>query len=81
MARGGIKGYYVLLTGAKKILSDDTNESKFSALKLINFTAYNELIIAQVLSGYGCSKANKYGDARLSWTKISKKTANHRGSQ
>ena len=41
MARDGIKGYHVLLKGAKKILADDAEktEIKYSALKLINLTA------------------------------------------
>ena len=49
MARSEIKGYHVLITGAKKILADDADktEIKHYALKLINLTAYNELILAQ----------------------------------
>ena len=50
MAGSGIKGYHVLLTGAKKIPADDadkTQEKLFYALKLLNFTAYNKLIIYQ----------------------------------
>ena len=50
MARTGMKGYPDLLTGARKILSDEAEkivEKVISALKLLNFTAYNELILAQ----------------------------------
>ena len=50
MARTRIKGYHVLLTGAKKILADDSDETKYKEVpspKLINFTAYNELILAR----------------------------------
>ena len=50
MARSGIKGYHILLTGTKKILADDadeTQEKEISALKLVNFKAYNELILSQ----------------------------------
>ena len=49
MARSVIKGYDVLLTGDKKILADDTDETKVtrnSESKLRNNKAYNELIIA-----------------------------------
>ena len=46
--RAEIKGCDVLLTGDKKILADDTDEKKgVSDLKLLNKTAYNELIPAQ----------------------------------
>ena len=57
MARSGIKGYHVLLTGVKIITSDDKDETNYrkrireekeiTELKLLNFTAYNELILAQ----------------------------------
>ena len=50
MKIAGIKGDHVLLTGAKKIPADDADETKekyISALKLLNFTAYNDLIPAQ----------------------------------
>ena len=50
MARYVIKGYHVLITGAKKILADDadkTEDKEFSALNLLNFTSYNELILSQ----------------------------------
>ena len=82
MEGAGIKGYHVLLTGAKKIRTDDadkTQEKEISALKLFNSTAYNELILAQ--EEMVCfqifeevnKKSNKYGDARIAWTKISRK--------
>ena len=50
MAGYGIKGYYVIITGDKKILTyvtGETKEKEVAAIKLLNFTAYNELIIAQ----------------------------------
>ena len=49
MARAGIKGYHFLLTGAKKIPDYDADKQKkdISALKLLNFTVYNNLILAQ----------------------------------
>ena len=50
MTGAGIKGYHVLLTGAKKIPADDKYEileKEIAKLKLLNFTAYNELILAQ----------------------------------
>ena len=50
MSRSGIKGHHVLLTGAKKIHYDDaykTQEKEIAALKLLKFTAYNELTLAQ----------------------------------
>ena len=50
MTIAGIKGYHVLLTGAKKIPADDADKTKekyISSLKLLNFTADNELMIAQ----------------------------------
>ena len=45
-----INGYHVLLPGAKKIMADDadkTEEKYISALKLLNLTAENELVLAQ----------------------------------
>ena len=50
MARSVIKGYQVLLTGAKKILDGDTEkrkEKEIAALELLNFTDYADLILAQ----------------------------------
>ena len=50
MVISGIKGYHVLLTGDKKIPADDADKAKgkyISALKLLNFTAYNEMIPPQ----------------------------------
>ena len=50
MARSGIKEYHVLITGNKKIPEDDadkTQEKDIAAPKLLNFTAYNDLIHAQ----------------------------------
>ena len=76
----GIQGYHVLLIGAIKILEDDADEAqeKKTALKLIKFTAYNELILAQKYTvcfqiiEEAKTKANNYGDARLAWTKLSR---------
>ena len=50
MARYGIKGYHVLLICAKNISADDvgkTQEKEISTLKLLNFTAYNEITLTQ----------------------------------
>ena len=50
MAKSGIKGYHVLLAGVKKIWAGDadkTKEKEIAALKLLKFTAYSELILAQ----------------------------------
>ena len=50
VARVGIKRYHVLLTGAKTIPADDkdkTKEKEIDKLKILNFTAYNNLILAQ----------------------------------
>ena len=80
--RAEIKGYHVLLTGAKKIMVDDakkTKEKEIATLKLLRLTSYNELILAQEDSVFfqiieeSKKKANKYGDARLAWTKHSRK--------
>ena len=50
MARAGINLYHVLLLGAKKPPSDDADkikEKEMDALKVLNFTVYTELILAQ----------------------------------
>ena len=50
MAGAEIKGYHVLLTGANKIPNNDTEETiekEMSPPKLLNFTAYNEIILTQ----------------------------------
>ena len=50
MAKSVMKGYHVLLECAKEILADvrdKTKEKEVSELKLLKFTAYNELILAQ----------------------------------
>ena len=82
MSGAEIKWYHVLLTGAKKIPAyeaDVTKEKYIPALKLLNFKAYTELILTQedtVLFHTieaAKTKANKYGDARLVWTKSSGK--------
>ena len=83
MSRSWIKGYHVLLTGAKTIKADDkTTKMKqkiFSELKLFNFTAYNKLLIAeedtvcfQIIEEANMED-NNYGAARLVLTKLSKK--------
>ena len=49
-SRSGIKGNHFLVTNAKKIRADDSDKKKekeIAALKLLNFTEYNELILAQ----------------------------------
>ena len=77
MAISGSKGYDVQITGAKKILADDANKTKkkdIAALQLLNFTAYNDLILAQEdtvcfhIVEEAKTKANKYRDTRLAWT-------------
>ena len=82
MARTEIKGYHVLLTGDNNIPAggaDKTQEKETSALKLLNFTAYNELILAQEYTlcfhivEEANTKANIYEDTRLAWTKLSGK--------
>ena len=89
MARGVIKGHHVLLTGAKKILeydADKTEDKEFSALELLNFTAYNELIISQEdmvrfqIVGEAKTKANKYGATRQYWMKLSRKPESTTGA-
>ena len=65
-----------------KILEDDTDkieEKEVSELELLNFTAHNELILAQedtvcfqIIEETNI-KSNKYGDARQAWMKISRK--------
>ena len=50
MTRAGIKEYHVLLTNANKLPADDTDktqEKDIYALKLLNSTAYNELVLTQ----------------------------------
>ena len=50
MTRSGIKEYHVLLTRANKLPADDTDktqEKDIYALKLLNSTAYNELVLTQ----------------------------------
>ena len=82
MARAGIRGYHLLLTSDQKIPAYDaekTKENEIATIKLPSFTAYNELILAQ--EEMVCfqifeevnKKSNKYGDARIAWTKISRK--------
>ena len=80
MEGAGIKGYYVLLTIYKTITDDDKDEiqdKEISELKLINITAYNELIIAQEYTIWfqiieeENLEDNKYGDTTLAWTTLS----------
>ena len=82
MAGAEIKVYHVLLTSDKEVLADDKDkiqEKEIAKLKLLNFTAYNELIIAQEdkvcfqIIEEAQTKANKYIDSRISWTTLSKK--------
>ena len=81
IAKSEIKGYHVLPTGAKKIPADDadkTKEKEIDALKLLNFTAYNELIIAQEdtvcfqIIEEARTRYDNYRDARLVWTQPSR---------
>ena len=74
MTREGIKGYHVILTGAKKIPADDEDEiqeKEISELNLLNFTDYNELIITQEdtvcfqIIKEARKEANEYGYAIL----------------
>ena len=47
--RSGIKGYHILITGAKRVPNydtDKTQEKETSTHKLLKFTSYNELIIS-----------------------------------
>ena len=73
MEGSGMKGYDVLLKGVRKILEDhkyETKEKWFSELKLINKTAYKDLILAQEdticfhLTEEAKTKANMDRDAR-----------------
>ena len=82
MEGSGIKGYHVLLRGAKKIPADDvdeTQEKEISSFKLLNLIAYKELILAQEdkvcfkIVKEEKKKGNKYGDARLARKKLSRK--------
>ena len=66
--------------GDKKILADDADEKQekeIYAVKLLIFIAYNELILTQedtVLFHTieaAKTKANKYGDARKAWMRLS----------
>ena len=83
MARAGIEGYDILLTGDTRIPADDAGERKNkgveSTLKLLNKKAYNEIILEQEdtvsfqIAEEAKVKANKYGDsARQMWVKISR---------
>ena len=81
MAGTVIKGYHVLLTGAKTISADEKEKRKdkeISELKVLNFTVYNDLILAQDdtvcfhIIEEAKTEANKCRDARLEWAKISK---------
>ena len=80
MARAGIEGYDILLTGDTRIPADDAGERKNkgveSTLKLLNKKAYNEIILEQEdtvsfhIAEEAKVKANKYGDsARQVWVK------------
>ena len=80
MTKSGIRGYHVLLTGAKKIPTGDTEkiqQREIFALKLLYFKAYNKLIIAQEDTAYFQifeemkTTYNKYRYTRLAWKKIS----------
>ena len=77
----GIKVYNVLLTGANKITADkvdETIEKIVSELKLLNKTAYSKLILSQEetvcfhIFEEAKTKANRYGDTRQTWMKLSR---------
>ena len=76
MARDEIKGWYVLLIGDKKNLTDNaqkTKEKLISILKLLNKIEYNEMILTQECTVYfhivekSKTKSNKYRYARQVW--------------
>ena len=82
MARSGIKIYHVLLTGAKKIPADGAYKTEgkgVSALKILSFTAYDELILAQKDTVWfniveeAKTKVNKQEYEILVWMKLSRK--------
>ena len=81
MSRTGIKGYHILITGDKNILVGDALKKikSFSELKLLNKTAYNNLILTQEDTFYFRideeleTKANKYRNTRQAWINISRK--------
>ena len=61
-------------------MADDADKTKiegFSEFKLLNKTAYNELILPQEdtvcfqIFEEAKTKANKYGDARKAWMRLS----------
>ena len=74
MTRSGIKGYHVLLPGAREIPANNADKTKvkeISSLKLLNFTTYNNLILTQEETVFFHiveevkTKSNKYIDERL----------------
>ena len=77
ISRPGIKICDVLITGDKKDYSKETKLKVVSELKLLNKTAYNELVLAQEDMFYFMiveevkTKANNSGDARQAWMKFS----------
>ena len=82
MARSGINIYNVIIKFDKKILADNTEETKskvVSEFKLFNKTSYNELILSQEdtvcfqIVEEAKTKDNRYRDARKEWMKISRK--------
>ena len=79
MARSGIEGLHVLLTGDQTIPAYNADNTKKYALKLLNFTAYNDLIFAQEdvvffhIIEEVKTKDTNFRDARLAWTKLSRK--------
>ena len=74
--------YHVLITGSTKIPADGEDkiqEKEISELKLLNFTAYNELMLAQEDTAFfqiteeAKTESNNYGASRLAWKKLSRK--------
>ena len=47
MAGAEIKGYHVLITGENKIPADDADQKTIAVPNLLNFEAYNEVILSQ----------------------------------
>ena len=89
MERDWIKGYNTLLMGDNKTSEYDTYKTTYSgvttALKLINKTAYNEVIIVPEDTVYfqiakeAKTKDNKYRNKIQVWIKIPKKMSQPQG--
>ena len=82
MARYGIKEFNTLLTGDNKIPVYYEEEKIYKGVpgpKLLNNTAYNQLIIAQEytvcfqIAKEAKKKYNKYGNKRQAWMTVLRK--------